>query len=172
MNTRVKDISDERFGMLTVIHLYDTNNGYARWFCKCSCGVCTIVLGTHLRSGNTQSCGCLQKQSATKLKFKHGMRKTGTYISWQNMIQRCTGRRRSDRYGKGGIRVCKRWRRSFLSFLEDMGERPEGYSIERRNSEEGYSKENCLWIPKKNNTIDSYRGKPAKHRLRERGYKL
>lgn len=172
MSTKVKDISGEKFGMLTVTRLYDTNKGYARWLCKCCCGVCVVVLGTHLRSGNTRSCGCLQKQIAAKLKFKHGMRTTGAYISWQNMIQRCTGIKRPGKYGSGNIQVCKRWKNSFLSFLEDMGIRPEGYSIERKDPNKGYYKENCLWVPKKSNTIDSYRGKSAKHRLRERGYKM
>jgi len=164
----IKDISGERFGRLVVQELLDTRAGYARWKCLCDCGAETVALGTHLRSGNTTSCGCAQRDAAYDLKFVHGQRNTPTYWSWQNMIRRCVDQngKRYHRYGGRGIKVCKRWRESFLDFVADMGDSPgKGYSLERKDPDKNYCKENCEWIPKTENTIETYRGKPTKRAL-------
>lgn len=53
------------YGYLTVIERAEnTKDGRAQWLCQCKCGNKTIVLGKHLRSGNTKSCGCYQKERA------------------------------------------------------------------------------------------------------------
>lgn len=77
---------------------------------------------------------------------------TPEYNSWRGMIERCENPRHRGyaNYGKKGIRVCRRWRLSFLAFLEDMGLRPgPGYSIERERCSCGYCKSNCRWATKK-----------------------
>src|SRR4029077_17253338 len=73
-------------------------------------------------------------------------RRSSTYSAWSAMWTRCRNRnqRCADRYVKRGIAVCERWK-SFEAFLEDMGERPSGRSLERKNNNLGYSKENCKW---------------------------
>lgn len=55
------------YGYLTVLER-DSNDrdGHARWKCQCKCGQITTVLGKHLRSGNTQSCGCYQRERAAQ----------------------------------------------------------------------------------------------------------
>jgi hypothetical protein len=72
---------------------------------------------------------------------------TPTFKSWDSMRQRCTNP--SDpsfqRYGAKGITVCDRWLHSFESFLQDMGERPAGTSLDRERNDEGYSPNNCRW---------------------------
>jgi hypothetical protein len=74
-----------------------------------------------------------------------------TYTSWSSMITRCENKNREswERYGGRGIKVCERWRSSFVKFVEDMGEKPEGYSIDRINPDGNYEPSNCRWIPLK-----------------------
>lgn len=82
-------------------------------------------------------------------KVTHGHYRGGaspTYVSWQNMRTRCLNPNDPTypRYGGVGVTVCKRWGR-FENFLADMGERPVGMTLDRRNGGRGYSKSNCRW---------------------------
>ena len=66
--------------------------------------------------------------------------------TWDSMIQRCSNPRNKsyDRYGGRGIKVCRRWLK-FKNFLADMGIRPEGHTLGRKNNNGGYSLANCRW---------------------------
>jgi hypothetical protein len=85
------------------------------------------------------------------------------------MIQRCTNPKQKSyaTYGARGIAVCERWRQSFEAFYTDMGPRPSPkHTLERRNNNEGYSKENCSWETrliqgrnKSNNRMITYKGR-------------
>lgn len=97
----------------------------------------------------------------------HGMVNTPEYNSWRAMIERCTNQNHSQYrdYGERGITVCDRWRFSFLSFLEDMGPRPPGTFIERKENSRGYCPDNCRWTTrveqgrnKRNNRLLTCRG--------------
>ncbi len=68
------------------------------------------------------------------------------YETWRGMRQRCTNPNHSAYiyYGAKGISVCDRWS-SFLNFVEDMGERPLGQTLDRIKSDEDYSPSNCRW---------------------------
>lgn len=83
-------------------------------------------------------------------RWKHGYSRTPTYNSWQNMIARCTNPNANEynNYGGRGIAVCNEWM-DFSRFLRDMGEKPKGCSIERKNNNKGYNPENCIWASKK-----------------------
>src|SRR5258707_9500376 len=76
----------------------------------------------------------------------HGKTKSRVYQIWLGMKRRCVNQKRDDyrHYGGRGIKVCKRWQK-FENFYEDMGDPPDGYSIERKNNNKGYNKENCKW---------------------------
>lgn len=75
------------------------------------------------------------------------MIKTPTYVSWQNMRNRCSPFwPDAHLYSQRGITVCERWRSSFQNFLNDMGERPSGMTLDRYPDNKGnYEPGNCRW---------------------------
>jgi hypothetical protein len=90
-----------------------------------------------------------------KLGLKHGYAQTGMkhplYTIWSAMKDRChnpNNKQYAD-YGGRGITVCDRWRNSFPNFLEDMGERPEGLTLERSDNDGNYEPSNCVWETRK-----------------------
>lgn len=118
-----------------------------RFWCECKCGEFLSVAGNNLRKNTVLSCGCFRRE----VKTKHGHTPTNkpasrTYNSWANMLQRCTNKKRPDfaDYGGRGILVCDDWL-TFKHFLNDMGERPLGTSIDRKDNDKGYCKDNCKW---------------------------
>ena len=88
--------------------------------------------------------------------YKHGHNPSGTgkpsptYISWQNMKARCLNPNnpRFKDWGGRGIEVCKRWM-DFVNFLEDMGEKPKGLTLDRVNNNGNYEPGNCRWTTRK-----------------------
>ena len=78
------------------------------------------------------------------------MTDTPTFRSWNMMLQRCYNPKRSNYayYGGRGITVCERWRSSFEAFLVDMGLRPDGMTLDRKNSNKNYVPSNCRWATK------------------------
>lgn len=148
------DMIGQRFGRLAVVsrgadYIHSNGKPARRWVCVCDCGTQVLTYGGGLRSGHTKSCGCLQKDVVKRSGTTHGKSKTGTYSSWAAMWSRCTNPHYSGYkdYGGRGISVCEQWR-SFEQFLADMGERPPGMSIDRREVMGNYTPANCKWSTK------------------------
>lgn len=144
MKASFKDITGKKFGRLTVLQLVSkAGEEPIRWKCQCECGCFTVSQGSALRGGRAKSCGCLQRDKATK----HGMAGTPTYGSWQKMKARCLNSwdpAYAD-YGGRGIRVCDRWLESFDHFLADMGVKPARMSLDRKDNQGNYEPGNCRW---------------------------
>ncbi len=173
MSARI-DLIGKRFGRLTVIALGHSAGGKRYWSCSCDCGQDCVIVGSRLRRGETQSCGCLQRELMSSRMIKHGNArkgsKTPTYKSWMHMIRRCTdsNNNRYQHYGERGIAVCDKWRHSFDVFLADMGERPTAkHSIDRHPDPNGnYEPGNCRWATseeqqnnKRNNRCLTFNGR-------------
>lgn len=137
---------------LTVLSREPNNSyGQAMWLCECSCGNLCCKRGNDLRKSKAISCGCIAKKKLVARNTKHGHavrnNYSGTYESWRGMVNRCTNESNAYyyNYGGAGISVCKEWLEDFRNFLSDMGERPEGLTIERVDTLGDYCKSNCKW---------------------------
>lgn len=162
MGRPILNLTGRKFGRLTVRNLSGVSkHGNAVWLCSCRCGNTLLVVSASLRNGNTRSCGCRQIELATTHGHNNGGRKTGTYIRWQAMRDRCSNPNNSkySYYGGRGIRVCKRWK-SFQAFLKDMGECPRSLTLERVDNDKGYTPSNCVWATRKEQIAN--RRKPVK----------
>lgn len=146
---QVVDLVGQKFGKLTVLgRSSQTSLSGAMWRCVCTCGATADVASLKLRRGKTKSCGCHRAAATGDRSRTHGMSKNSrTYRTWKEMRQRCNNPN-SDGYrwyGAKGVSICPRWD-SYALFLADMGERPEGKTLDRIDARLGYEPGNCQWL--------------------------
>ena len=146
MGRKIEVNKGDRYNMLTIIKEVEKVNG-RRFMVQCDCGNVKEVDFNHMRHSIIKSCGCYRQKQFKEVITKHNLRNHYLYPTYNTMKQRCYNPNRRDYYlyGGRGITVCERWLNSFANFLEDMGDRPEGYSIERKNKDGNYEPDNCKW---------------------------
>jgi len=144
-----------RVGILTVIAKTSKTLSSGRkmpaWSLKCDCGKIVVAMVENIRKDHHRSCGC-QKG---KLCGDHYPRDTlkPLYRVYRQMLDRCYLDTAPNYrwYGGKGVTVCDRWRRGtntltgFQCFEADMGERPEGLTLDRRDPFGNYEPDNCRW---------------------------
>lgn len=153
---RIKDLTGQRFGMLTVIKMSDIRkHRYVCWECRCDCGNTTVVIGTHLTSGNTRSCGRHAATGKNNGNYEHGLFDNELYKRWQSVKTRCYNPNSNSypNYGGRGIKVCEEWKGSFEAFYEWAMENgyEKGLQIDRVDNDGNYEPSNCRWITSKEN---------------------
>lgn len=148
---KLLDRTGQRFGRLLVLRRGENHGIATRWVCQCDCGKETLVAAQSLKSGATKSCGCFREESTAKRTRTHGHftgpRKdigSPTYRSYLNAKSRCTYPRVKcyNRYGGRGIRFLFT---SFQQFLDELGPRPEGKTLDRKDVNGHYEPGNVRW---------------------------
>lgn len=166
-----QDLTGQRFGRLVVLghdSMSYKKSCDTRWICLCNCGEKKSIFKGSLVGKKTKSCGCLQKQLTSIRRRKHYDKGTRLYTTWACMKDRCSREKNKNykNYGGRGIKVCSEWI-EWLNFKEWA--LSSGYAddltIERIDVNKGYSSENCIWIPLKDQAINkryrrlTYKGK-------------
>jgi hypothetical protein len=152
---RFVDLSGSRFGRLIVIRRCANRGDRVVFLCRCDCGELVERRAYDLKSGRSQSCGCLWRERCApgaRQIGTHLLSHTAEYRSWDNMLSRCYNPNAIgyERTGGRGIKVCARWRHSFESFIKDMGLRPSWkHRLDRKDLAGHYSPDNCHWVTRK-----------------------
>ena len=154
VGANMHDLTGQRYGRLTCLRWesrHMTSRREIFWEVECDCGTVKWVKSQVLRSGKAMSCGCLKNEMAGARLRTHGLSNTDEYKIYKGIKKRCYNieAHAYENYGGRGIVMSDEWldiKTGFLTFLEEMGKRPsKKHSVERKNVNGNYCKENCHW---------------------------
>lgn len=154
----IADITNQKFDRLTALRRTDKKQtgGYL-WECVCDCGTERLATVGALNSGQARSCGCLRVDMNTT----HGMTGTPTYSSYRSMLERVGNNKFDEWYSD--VEIAPEWDMSkggsFENFLKDMGERPQGTSLNRINGSKVYGPDTCEWATLSMQSFDQKKSK-------------
>ncbi len=151
----LNDLTNKKFGKLTVLERAESRNGETFWKCRCECGNIKEVNASKLKNGHTRSCGCIIGSSQKKYAKTHGKSKTRIYRIYKKMKRRCYIKTEAYyfNYGGRGITVCDEWLgdkgfENFYNWAMNNGY-TEKLSIDRIDNDMGYNPSNCRWATEK-----------------------
>lgn len=148
--SKIKDLTGQKFGRLTVIERAGSNSyGRALWLCVCDCGKIDIKQGKLLLNGHCRSCGCGEYENRVNNCTSHKLTNTRLYTIWGGMKQRCYYTKHKDyhNYGGRGITICDEWKNDFKAFYDwaiTHGYRDD-LTIDRIDVDKNYTPDNCRW---------------------------
>lgn len=171
-NTNMKfiDLTNQKFGRLTVLEYIGHKGKRNLWKCRCECGKITEVVTYHLTKNIVKSCGCLRTEKLIERSTSHNKRYSKIYNRWKGIKQRCLNPNQPSyiNYGGRGITICDEWKNDFMSFYNWSMQNgyAEKLTIDRINNDGNYEPSNCRWVDRKtqnNNTranhLLTYNGK-------------
>ena len=157
---RFTDLEGREFGHWRVLGFVGKNShSKSLWWCECECGTKKPVVAQSLLEGVSISCGCKARELLSERHTTHGHTKrankgeprSAEYRAWRGMKSRCLdpNNQNAKDYSERGISVSQEWIDSFETFFKDMGPRPSSkHSLDRKDNDKGYSKDNCRWATK------------------------
>lgn len=168
-------MTGRRYGRLVVSHPVERHkspNGtnHVKWLCVCDCGTEIVADGASIRSGNTHSCGCLHRERAATITYRHGHSRVGSVAAefkiWCGIRKRCTNPKCKSypNYGGRGITLCAAWLWDFQAFLDHVGPRPSNsHSIDRIDNSKGYEPGNVRWATRTEQNSNQRRNRHLEH---------
>ena len=153
-----------RWGRLTFMgrtesRLRENGKRFMYYECRCDCGQIGFFPAQNVRNGHTQSCGCYRKEKQRTEPRTHGESHSRLYVVRCSIIARCENPNEPayKHYGGRGITICPEWRQSYTAFRDwaiGSGYR-HGLTIDRINNNDGYSPNNCRWIPQSEQSLNT-----------------
>ena len=175
-SARFKDLTGLKFGRVLIVSYCGRRHHSSVWVGRCDCGAEREFASTALLNGTTKSCGCLRRERAGGLSYKHGQcggenrkRRPPEYKAWEQMRDRCVNEQHVQWkwYGGKGVVVCDEWVNNFEAFIRDVGPRPTAkHTLDRINSNGNYEPSNVRWATwtqqarnRSNNHMVEYQGR-------------
>jgi hypothetical protein len=158
--SHIVGLMGRRFGRLLVVQQAESIDGRGAWSCVCDCGATKTILDKSLRSGKTQSCGCLQADVTAERNHSHGMVGSKEYRAWKHIKGRCHNPNDAAyaNYGGRGIELFPAWREDFSAFYAAIGPAPSrSLTVERIDNDRGYEPGNVKWATRREQTRNTRR---------------